>query len=139
MCLCVFFLFLVLSVFKSHVKGLQILFVLCLIPPLPFFCLLRSVELTVYLLYLMFSPFFNVNIFVLYFWKATSTECMQNHMCLTCKSTVMVVTNHSSICKVANTKSLHFEYVAHILLFAIFFILDLSLARIFYTNLHTKA
>lgn len=42
-------------------------------------------------------------------------------MCLTCKSTVMVVTNHSSISKVANTKSLHFEYVAHILLFAIFF------------------
>lgn len=50
-------------------------------------------------------------------------------MCLTCKSTVMVVTNHTSICKVANTKSPQLEYVAHILLFAIFFHLRFIFSR----------
>lgn len=50
-------------------------------------------------------------------------------MCLTCKSTVMVVTNHASICKVANTKSPQLEYVAHILLFAIFFHLRFIFSR----------
>lgn len=50
-------------------------------------------------------------------------------MCLTCKSTVMVVTNHTSICKVANTKSPQLEYVARILLFAIFFHLRFIFSR----------
>lgn len=50
-------------------------------------------------------------------------------MCLTCKSTVMVVTNNTSICKVANTKSPQLEYVAHILLFAIFFHLRFIFSR----------
>lgn len=64
-------------------------------------------------------------------------------MCLTCKSTVMVVTNHTIICKVANTKSIQLEYVTHILLFAIFllffFILDSSLVGIFNTKLTYKS
>lgn len=84
--MCIFSSSLFFLCLKVICKGTTDLVCVMLNTPPPFF--LFATKRRIDSLYLMFSPLFNVNIFVLYFWKATSTECVQNHMCLTCKSTL---------------------------------------------------